>query len=249
MSKRDSDGDVLINKLNLGLAKQKSLLASWMGTEPVSNATNETEEQFNDEDLKQDYAHDRLGVGSMPPKDVADGSFTRRIPSSNDKLLVQLLGAKKAKAHIAAQREAARPNASAKAQRYGKPAVAKKEESDEEEEGRAATFKSKRAKKNADKKVVREIDSDDEDEEMRAKRLGASSNANGEEVPNKGSVDAPAESEPPKEERGVESKADTKVTDAGEVKVAPRKSKAKPKSFLDEILAERSKKKSKKSMA
>lgn len=59
MSKRNSDGDVLTNKLNLGLAKQKSLLASWMGTEPVSTAPNETEEQFNDDDLKQDYAHDR----------------------------------------------------------------------------------------------------------------------------------------------------------------------------------------------
>lgn len=188
----------------------------------------------------------RLGVGSILPKDVADGSFTRRIPTSKDKLLVQLLGAKKAKAHIAAKQEAARPNANAKAQRNGKPVVAKKDDSDDEEEGRAATFKSKRNRANPEKKVAREIDSDDEDEEMRAKRLGADSTMDGEEALKNSSADVPVESAPPKEGE-VESKAEEKAADAGDVKTAPRKSRAKPKSFLDEILAERSKKKSKKS--
>ncbi|KAF2852150.1 hypothetical protein T440DRAFT_497730 [Plenodomus tracheiphilus IPT5] len=244
MSKRNSDGDVLTNKLNLGLAKQKSLLASWMGTDPASDATNETEAQFNDEDLKQDYAHDRLGVGSILPKDIADGSFTRRIPTSNDKLLVQLLGAKKAKAHIASQREAARPNASAKAQQYGKPMPVKKVESDEEEEGRAATFKSKRSKRTVERRVAKDINSDDEDEEMRAKRLGSSTQME-DEVPKSGDADAtPIESEPPRQDK-LASRKNEVSDNAEDIKTALRKSKTKPKSFLDEILAERSKKKKK----
>lgn len=197
----------------------------------------------------------RLGVGSILPKDIADGSFTRRIPSSNDKLLVQLLGAKKAKAHIAAQQEAARPNASARAQRYGKPAVVKKDESDEEEEGRAATFKSKRS----EKKMNREIDSDDEDEEMRSKRLAANTNM-AEQHATANNIDAGApptgsehSEEAPRAEEPVLNEPELKEPDVDSQtttpKSAPRKSRAKPKSFLDEILAERSKKKSKKSQA
>lgn len=165
--------------------------------------------------------------------DIADGSFTRRTLTSNDKLLEQLLGKKKAKAHLAAKAEAARPNASAKAQRYGQPAVVKRDESDDEEEGRAATFKSKRSRKTTSKPVVTRVDSDDEDEEMRAKRLAADLNSEKEEVL--------------LEQLTEESKEGEKDDDVEEVKTVPRKSKAKPKSFLDEILAERSKKQKAKS--
>ncbi|KAI8937188.1 hypothetical protein NX059_006397 [Plenodomus lindquistii] len=243
MSKRNSDGDVLFNRVNLGLAKRKNILASMLGSEPVSDTTIETEDQFNDDDLKQDHAYDRLGYGSVLPKDIADGSFTKRLPASDDKLLVQLLGAKKAKAHVAAKREAARPDASAKARQYGKPVVAKKEESDEEEEGRAATFKSKRSRKNVEKKVAREVDSDHEDEEMRAKRLGTGVRAEEEEDSKISDKDAVTKSEP-SINQDVALKEDPAEDE--KVKTAPRKTKAKPKSFLDEILAERSKKKSKK---
>ena len=111
----------------------------------------------------------RIGVGGIVPKDIEDGSFTSRIRTSDDKLLQQLIGKKKAKAHIHAKQEAARPNAASKAQHYKKLA-AKKEESDDDEEGRAATFKSKRQKKKV-KQEAKPADSDDEDEETRAKRL------------------------------------------------------------------------------
>lgn len=60
MSKRNSDGDVLTNRLNLGLAKHQKLLASWMGspsdTDPVTEGTKPPND---DEDLKVDYGHDR----------------------------------------------------------------------------------------------------------------------------------------------------------------------------------------------
>lgn len=60
MSKRNSDGDVLTNRLNLGLAKNQKILASWMGVAPESTATtNDTVEQVEDDDLKQNYGHDR----------------------------------------------------------------------------------------------------------------------------------------------------------------------------------------------
>jgi hypothetical protein len=200
-------------------------------------------------------------------------------------LLQQLIGKKKAKAHIIARQEAARPNTVAKAQRYQKPT--KKEESDDEEDGRAATFKSKRRRKETRKAV--EVNSDDEDEETRAKRLAASTNtkdredgsASKEEVENilleptgpaaslptgihpsrlnnfegrpggpRGSNRTPQgliptslvvrDAKPKKEDEGEEAEV---------TKPAPKRAKTKPKSFLDEILADRSKKKSKKSKA
>jgi hypothetical protein len=118
-----------------------------------------------------------------------------------------------------AKQEAARPRAANNAQRFGKPTATKKEESEDEEEGRAATFKSKRQRKEG--KKAAKVDSDDEDEETRAKRLA--------------SKDAPAVKDAkPKEDDGGEE---------GEVtKPAPTRVKTKPKSFLDEILADRSKK-------
>ena len=182
----------------------------------------------------------RIGVGGIVPKDIEDGSFTSRIRTSDDKLLQQLIGKKKAKAHITAKQEAARPNAASKAQHYKKLA-AKKEESDDDEEGRAATFKSKRQKKKV-KQEVKPADSDDEDEETRAKRLAGGTVKQEEElstgeVATKAQVDV----EPVKKEE--------EEGDADIVQPAPKKTRANPKSFLDEILAERSNKKSKKGKA
>jgi hypothetical protein len=63
--------------------------------------------------------------------------------TSNDKLLQQLLGKKAAKAHIAAK-QAPKEHQAAKAVPPSKKPT--KEESEDEEEGRAARFKSKRRK-------------------------------------------------------------------------------------------------------
>jgi hypothetical protein len=56
MSKRNSDGDVLINRLSLGLAKSQRILASMLGPAPESHAIstttpepNEDEDDFNKE--------------------------------------------------------------------------------------------------------------------------------------------------------------------------------------------------------
>jgi hypothetical protein len=61
MSKRNSDGDVLANRLSLGLAKNQKLLASWMGSEPSAQSTEDTSKtEDEDVELKQNfYGHDR----------------------------------------------------------------------------------------------------------------------------------------------------------------------------------------------
>ncbi|KAH4350062.1 hypothetical protein HBI56_109420 [Parastagonospora nodorum] len=234
MSKRDNEGDVLANRLSLGLAKNQKLLASWMGTQPDAQPTNDivkTEEE--DHELKQDFfGHDRLGVGGVLPKEIADGSFTRRTITSNDKLLEQLIGKKKAKAHIAAKLQAERSGAQPQS-RPGKREVAKKEESDDEEEGRAATFKSKRRKVAKTNPVPA---SDDEgDLEQDALKEAA------QDKPIQGEV------QPQPTEELLPTKKfydDVELEPAVKKKKAiPSRGKAKPTSYLDELLAERSKKK------
>ncbi|KAI4700380.1 hypothetical protein J4E89_011022 [Alternaria sp. Ai002NY15] len=242
MSKRDNEGDVIANRISLLEAKGQKLLASLYGSRPdwgTADGDAKTEVEDDDQDLKQNYAHDRIGVGGIVPKDIEDGSFTSRIRTSDDKLLQQLIGKKKAKAHITAKQEAARPNAASKAQHYKKLA-AKKEESDDDEEGRAATFKSKRQKKKV-KQEAKPADSDDEDEETRAKRLEGGTVKVEEEMPKEVATEAQADAKPIKKE---EEEEEAEVTQP-----APKKARTKPKSFLDEILAERSKKKSKKAKA
>jgi hypothetical protein len=61
MSKKNSDGDVLANRLSLGLAKHQKLLASWMGSQPDTQLANDTSKnEDEDSELKQDfYGHDR----------------------------------------------------------------------------------------------------------------------------------------------------------------------------------------------
>ena len=73
-------------------------------------------------------------MGSAIPKDIADGSFTRRAPTSNDKLLEQLIGKKRAKAHLAAKQEAERASARQQPTWQQKKEEKKVEESEEEEE-------------------------------------------------------------------------------------------------------------------
>jgi hypothetical protein len=174
-------------------------------------------------------------VGGIVPKDIADGSFTRRTITSNDKLLEQLIGKKKAKAHMASKLQAARLGAAPPQPKNSRQAIAKKEESDDEEEGRAATFKSKR-RKVAKPKPAPVSDEDMDDLEQESKSIVP------DEVPENPSVREESEEAPTK-----------KFYDDVELEPVPKKSKpipsrsrAKPTSYLDELLAERSKKKSNK---
>jgi hypothetical protein len=61
MSTKNNDGDVLANRLSLGLAKHQNLLASWMGSQPNAQPADDTSKnEEEDSELKQDfYGHDR----------------------------------------------------------------------------------------------------------------------------------------------------------------------------------------------
>ncbi|KAH7088088.1 hypothetical protein FB567DRAFT_331219 [Paraphoma chrysanthemicola] len=233
MSKRNSDGDVLANKLSLMQANSQRRLAAMLGPAPESYATTAAATQEDeDEDLKKEYADPEvLGIGGMRPKDIADGSFTRRTLTSSDKLLEQLIGKKKAKAHLAAQQNASRLGAKPQPFKHDR-SHAKKEESEDEEEGRTAAFKSKR-RRTAKVKVE---PADLEDEEQR----GAVISSNGEKLPD-------GEGEAQQADSNQQEDDEEDVTPPMRApKSIPSRSKPKATSYLDEILAERSKKKKKK---
>lgn len=178
----------------------------------------------------------RLGLGSILPKDVADGSFTRRAPTSNDKLLEQLIGKKAAKAHLA-KKEASKSKVKQEKSRRPAPAP-KKEESEDEEEGRASAFKSKKRKVEKPKPAA--VDVGEESDDLA-------------KVPDADLPLQPANNVK-SHEHGAGGEAATKLDlgvredDSTTEEKAPRQRSSKPKtgSYLDEILAERSKKKKKK---
>lgn len=164
------------------------------------------------------------------PKEVQDGSFTNRIPTSHERLLENLIGKKAARAHIAGKQKY---TAVTKPQKPAEP-IESKDESDEEE-GRSAAFRSKRQRRA--NPVSTRNDLSDEGEETRASNIvvkklkvtrAVSTTVNDEDmtvanVQNEGETEESAEA----------------TSDA-------RPSRPKPKSYLDEILGERSRKKNKK---
>ena len=174
----------------------------------------------------------RLGVGHAVPNSVLDGTFTRRAPTSNDKLLEQLIGKKRAKAHLAAKQEAERVSARQQPAwpQQQKPAVQAAEESDDEEESRAAVIAS-RGKRNEKAKLKFKGKS------VKGKREGSTEVAEPEE---KTEGDVPAAIE---EEQKVEKESDSDIDLKPKKRV--KKSRAKPTSYLDELLAERSAKRKK----
>jgi hypothetical protein len=174
----------------------------------------------------------RLGVGGIRPKDLEDGNFTRRTLTSDNKLLTQMIGAKKAKVHLASNQQMTRLGAQPQP-KHGRPVAAKKEDSEDEEEGRAATFKSKR-RKTVKSKPAPAPEDDSEDQQalpVQARDDGGEI----EQAADNGKAEPPAAEEPEEEERP-----------ATKPKSIPSRGKAKPKSYLDELLAEKSKKKKRK---
>ncbi|KAF2819075.1 hypothetical protein CC86DRAFT_450292 [Ophiobolus disseminans] len=231
MSKRSSEGDVLLNRVSLGIAKHQKLLASWMGTQTDAHTAGDipnTEE--DDDEFKQDlYGPDRLGVGGIVPKDMEDGKFTRRNITSDDKLLAQLIGKKKAKAHIATKQHTARLGTQQQP-KHGRQAAAKKEDSEDEDEGRAAAFTSKK------RKTVKAKPASTTEETGENEQGPPGQDDNGtEQVVEEVDPDRPGAKEQVEEDQSV-----------AKPKSIPSRGRTKPKSYLDELLAERSKKKNKK---
>ncbi|KAH7139283.1 hypothetical protein B0J11DRAFT_501442 [Dendryphion nanum] len=223
MSKRNNDGDVLVNRLNIALAKHQKALTAMLGARPEGEVDEEKLKAQREREEMEDKmsAYEQLGVGSKIPKEILDGSFTKRTMVSDDKLLQQLIGRKAAKAHLAAK-QASKSNA-----QLAKPAKplnpTKKEDSEDEEEGRTAMFNSKR------QKVVSKPSTKD-------------ANSNEEETPL--NIGIPTIDENPFKDHEEHPNRDDNSAEAPVPK--SRSTKKKPVSYLDEVLAKRSAKKKKK---
>jgi hypothetical protein len=170
----------------------------------------------------------RLGVGGILPKEFENGSFMKRGLTSSDKLLEQLIGKKKAKAHLASKLQATRLG-SRPQPKQGRREAVKKDESEDEEEGRGSAFQSKKRRVVKPKQTAVK-DEGDADEEHEMEGTIADPLVKDEE-----DVEV---SEVKKEEEEVDV-----IPVATSKKSIPSRGRAKPVSYLDELLAERSKKK------
>jgi hypothetical protein len=161
-----SQADIIFNRTNVALARSQRLIASWLPPKPQSEQQESTQAAADEE---EDFRGDSEigGIGSLAQKDdsgLPEGAFKRRNPGANDKLLDSLLGKKAANAHRKAQ--ALAKSATAQSQEAPKPGVKEKPkrpaDSDSEDEGgRAAAFKSKRAKPSKPQPKVQDADVED----------------------------------------------------------------------------------------
>jgi hypothetical protein len=220
-----SQADIIFNRTNVALARSQRLIASWLPPKPESEQQESTKAAAADED--DDFRGDSEigGIGSMAQKDdsgLPEGAFKRRNPGANDKLLDSLLGKKAANAHRKAQ--ALAKSANAQSMEAPKPAVKEKpkrpaEDSDSEEEGgRAAAFKSKRAKPSKPQPKAQENDAED----------GAHMD-----------TDTP--------EASVEAKAaELTLQPPQDTNTSKSNGRKRPASYLDELLGQKANKKNKK---
>lgn len=226
MADSTSDPDVIFNRLNLALARSQRVLNSWVPSKSVAEERGQDNDNPPEEDFKSMLEKSGLESKSAYAEDddLPDGSFRRNKLSSNDRLLEQLLGSKA----VQARKKSKEASKSVSASRHAAPtqhttrqkASVGVDNDDDDEDGRAATFKSKKAKefqKPADMNTMTneertQPDTDDDD----AKDI-APSQTMGTEAP-------------------PVIPSDT----------AQRATKRKPTSYLDEMLAQRASKKSKK---
>ena len=138
------DADVIMNRINVALARSQRLINSWLPPKPANEA--ESNAQDSDEDFKS--MTEIGGIGSkaaFADEGLPEGAFQRKKLSSNDKLLEQLLGKKAAQARKKSQ-EAGKGMGNSR-HAAPKPLVSRpKHEESEDEGGRVAAFQSKKRK-------------------------------------------------------------------------------------------------------
>ncbi|KAJ9667961.1 hypothetical protein H2201_001766 [Coniosporium apollinis] len=144
-----SDGDVIFNRASVALARSQRLVASWLSPRTAEESAQAKSEQELEKEDQETFkpVPELLGVGAPLPEEIPDGSFKRSHLSSNDKLRKQLLGKNAVNRasgsqhtpskHLTATRESSKP--------VKRPYT---EDSEDEEEGRASSFKSRRARSN-----------------------------------------------------------------------------------------------------
>ena len=227
MNANANEADVVLNRLNVALARSQRIINSWL---PPKSQTAE-EEQHEDDD--EDFTHmsEERGVGFEGNMDDEDDSIAhalrrRKKLSSNDKLLEQLIGKKAAQAKKKTQdsgKSMSLAKHAAPKPMISRPRQGREVESeDDEDAGRSAAFTSRR-RGNAPKK--RSVDPVVEDDPTSAAAVN-------------GDVDVSGLT-------GSATGAKQNATDiASERHEKPLKTKGN--TYLDELLAQKSRKKKKK---
>ncbi|KAK8194816.1 hypothetical protein HDK77DRAFT_479453 [Phyllosticta capitalensis] len=148
--------EIAFNKASVALARSQALISSWL---PAQSAAETKSQAQIDEDDPFKPEPELLGVGAEAPKEILDGSF-RRQHLSSDELRKKLL-----------PKGALRAQATDKKTPLAKPAPKKperpapKQDESDEEEGRAAMFKSRRQHK----APAKTTDSDESEDEVKGK--------------------------------------------------------------------------------
>ncbi|OOQ85806.1 hypothetical protein PEBR_23929 [Penicillium brasilianum] len=225
MALSKSESDVILNRANVALARSQRLVASWLPEKTGDELTSakSEEELQREEDEIFTAVPETLGVGAPLPEKAADGSWNRTELSSNDQLRKQLLGRnydKFMKASAAAKQASAAAKSTASAASAGASSAVQEEDDDQDddEDGRVSMVGKKKRRVG----------------QGRAAQTGSGSGSGVTPVSTPGDV----------EDAGAKGEDGVVQTDAP-VKQAPSKGRKKATSYLDELLAERSKKRKK----
>ncbi|KAF7591768.1 hypothetical protein BBP40_001148 [Aspergillus hancockii] len=228
MSTSQIETDVILNRANVALARSQRLVASWLPPKTAEEQDNtKSGEIQREEDDFFTAVPETLGVGAPLPSKAADGSWNRTELGTNDKLRRQLLGRNYKK--VMAEKNAAEgrqlgkvggssSGAGSAASRFQTTVTNGNDE--EEEEGRTALVGKKRSnrkrKAEASPKVLEPVDHEHNE---KGNRVDNDGNGDGEALVKKGKSSS---------------------------RPSPRpEGRRKATSFLDEILAERSRKRKK----
>ncbi|KAE8374296.1 hypothetical protein BDV26DRAFT_270207 [Aspergillus bertholletiae] len=229
MSLSKTETDVILNKANVALARSQRLVASWLPpkTEEEQANTKSEEELQREEDEVFTAVPETLGVGAPLPSKAADGNWNRAELGSNDKLRRQLLGKNYKKImsekNAAAGRQPSNMGGSSGASSTPNQSqtIASRADDDDEDEGRTALIgKTGLTKKRKAEPFSKTLNSTETNNESRGDR---------------GDDGGDDENEMSVEQGGPSSQKPSQL-----------KGRKKATSFLDEILAERSRKRKKK---
>ncbi|KAK7530592.1 uncharacterized protein J3D65DRAFT_129845 [Phyllosticta citribraziliensis] len=154
--------EVVYNKANVASARSLALISSWLPSRPAAETEKSQEPMLQDDAALFTPEPELHGVGAEIPKEIADGSFRRQHLSSNKELAKMLLpkGALRAQAM---DKKAPVPRPAPKKPERPAP----KQDDSDDEEGRAAMFKSKRPRKSPVE--TRNANSDESDDEVKGK--------------------------------------------------------------------------------
>lgn len=219
-----ADDILTINQLNIGLARSSKVLQSWLTEKstPQDDLGFEEDEPIDDPDFRSATETGGLSSKAAYPEDneMPDGSFQRKQLSSNAALTERIFGQKVANAMKKSQAPGKAMSASKHAAPKPlttRPKASREVDSDDEDEGRSGAFRSKHQTKGP-RPPVEEVDEAEED-----------INDQVEDV--RSTLRQP-------EDRESALPADSETQE--------KPTKRKATSYLDEILAQKAKKKSKK---